>query len=170
MSENIKKVLYEHWKIIFGVILTLIIIPFLLSLSSNINYFFSGLIPRWWFLVLGLVLVVSIFFNIIFYLNNKNLLKELEKKNDLKEQILKEINRENTEKALLINNLIYKEDKKEAFCPFCFEKDRVFHRMQRVYSERYGEPCYNYRCFVCEGEIINSFDEDINKDNKDIKF
>jgi hypothetical protein len=152
-NKNIINGLYDHWKIIFQYLVSLVGISFI----GSILFYFWGkfrdvmlmMVPLWIILLsLGILITIIVLFNKIKIISKK---------------IYSPI-----EETILINNLIYKvNNTTQAFCPFCFEKDKELKRMKRYYSK--GE--YYYRCFVCDYNETVSFEEDKNPDSKyDIPF
>jgi len=147
-NKNIINGLYDHWKIIFQYLVSLVGISFI---GSLLFYFWSKfrdimliMVPLWIILLsLGILITIIVLFNKIKIFQKKSFPL--------------------IEETILINNLIYKASNPiQAFCPFCFEKDKELRRMKRYYSENTRE--YYYRCFVCDYNETVHFDKDKNPD------
>lgn len=127
---EIKKVVYEHWKMVFPYL-----IPFigalLLSFWGNFRNLMLARVPFW---VLFIFLIVSGILTTI-------ILVQLKKIKELTKKLLPIVY--DTE---LVKNLLYKKgDYTQAYCPTCFETKGELKRIGR----RNFQGGYDDFCFVC---------------------
>lgn len=145
-AERFKKILYDHWLVILPTLMPLIGGAVLFSLWKKFKELMLFEIP-FWLLCLSLVMCgVAVMWAL-------TLSRELKKK--LLSQGLR---------GDLINNLLYLADKKQAYCPWCFENKNKFTRMKR---RQFLNGDYRYDCFACDYFEIVAGEKELNPETKE---
>lgn len=150
--EKIKKIFYEHWKITFP-----FLIPFFATfLLSFWQYFRELMLKNVPFYLLFVTLFILSYAIVIIFLKQKKI-----------KILISSVEQE--EQTILINNLLYKiGDYSQAYCPFCYEKNKRLHRMRRYYHE--DKESYLYNCFVCDHNEYVGLSKEENIDLENIPF
>jgi hypothetical protein len=145
-KENIKKIIYDHWVAFLPILLPSIGL-FLLTWWDYSKELLSYSIP--FFIVFILLIVLGTFISLTIKYK-----KEIKRLEAIPEIILSD------------DNLIYKKNEKQPYCPVCYQNEKELRYMRK--DER-GD-CIYCECFFCEHreEIKIKSEEDI--DIKDIPF
>lgn len=144
-KENIKKVIYDHWKAVLPTILPFLGVAFL----SFWDYFRDLMLKPIPFFVLFIFLIVA---------------GSLASWNFVLRSNLKKIKRErlSNSKFILNNNLLYKKDGEGPYCPTCYERDNKVSRMKEN-PVSLGKT--RYKCFVCNYvELVHDESQEIPED------
>jgi len=144
-TKKVFKIIYDHWLVILPLLIPLVGTA-LLWFWDKFRELMLISIPFWVLLISLFIVGSSVMINIYFYKQNQ----------------IERAKNESPHEAILLNNLFYKEDKKQAFCPKCYENGGEYKRMKREKTEDSWGDYYRYTCFVCDHQESVREDDEIN--------